>query len=84
MITDTVLFEFNKEWVLIDTQWPGYRWKSQIRHFSKRCTWYTRALDTTKCKGCRASIPEELIALWKLHNWETIQGLDPLIDREWL
>jgi len=68
-----VLLEIN-DWALVKPLYGGLT-RSYIRHNTAACSWINLPIKQQCCgnRVCKEKIPEEIIALWKLHNWETIQ-----------
>jgi hypothetical protein len=36
--------------------------------------WWSLDLINTKCRSCHEYPPDEMMGLWKMHNWEYIQN----------
>ena len=72
------------KWELVDATNNKYYtgvldWQSVIRHYCDALNlsypyWMLleRAGDPTRCEHCRTPIPESIVALFKLQNWEYI------------
>jgi hypothetical protein len=60
--------------------WEGSGWESWIWHWcnkasiSKEMAWMSCGLTGTKeCGACGTPVPEGLVGLWTMHNWDCIQ-----------
>ena len=60
-------------WIKNETVDNSY--KPQVMEVTKRCNAEMTAEFINRCPECNAKIPDEVVALWKLQNFDKIQEL---------